>query len=69
MDLLPVVVGVAGGVLIWCALKNKNPLDVVQFALQRKDINTARPMFATPVAGAVTGGSVPLPNGPNEGGG
>jgi hypothetical protein len=65
MDLLPVVIGVAGGVLIWAALKNKNPLEVVQLALQGKDVNTAKPMFAAAVP------AVPpaLPNTPNEGGG
>jgi len=62
MDLLPVVIGVAGGVLVWAALKNKNPLEVIQLALQGKDVNTAKPMFAV--------AAVPpaLPSTPNEGG-
>ena len=66
MDLLPVVIGVAGGVLVWAALKNKNPLEVVQLALQGKDVNTAKPMFAPLPAGTTPPA---LPNTPNEGGG
>lgn len=51
MDTIPVISGIAGFVLIWSALKNKHPLDVIQFALQGKSLDGARPMFTPPPDG------------------
>jgi hypothetical protein len=70
MDLIPVVAMMAGGVLIWAALKNKNPLDVVQRALQKQPVEQARPidaLAATP-AGAATAGSATVQTPANGGG-
>jgi hypothetical protein len=70
MDLIPVIAGVAGGVLIWASLKNKNPLEVLQFALQGKPVETAKPIdaIAASPAGAETKGSVTIPSPANGGG-
>lgn len=60
MDTLPIVTGIAGFVILWGAIRNKNPLEAIQFALQGKDPNTARPLY-TPAgpAGAVPSQSLP----------
>jgi hypothetical protein len=53
MDLVAVLTGCVGGILMWCAVKNKHPLDVIQFSLQGKPLDKARPMFIAPApAGA-----------------
>lgn len=53
IEILPVVMLVAGMVLLYGAVRNKNPLQVVQLALQGKDISTAAPI-ATPGIGPFT---------------
>lgn len=60
MDLVAVLAGCVGGILVWSALKNKHPLDVIQFSLQGKPLDGARPLnaAAAPVA-------APLPSGGN----
>jgi hypothetical protein len=45
MDLVGVLAGCIGGILMWCAIKNKHPLDVIKFSLQGKPLDSARPMF------------------------
>lgn len=52
MDLIAVVSGAFGAVLMWCALKNKNPLEVIQFSLQGKDPHTARPLSTVTLPGS-----------------
>ena len=53
MDLVAVLAGCVGGILVWSALKNKHPLDVIQFSLQGKPLDGARPLNAA-AAPAVT---------------
>ena len=60
MDLVAVLAGCIGGILMWCAVKNKHPLDVVQFTLQGKSLDTARPMYAGTLPGATP---APVPGG------
>lgn len=59
MDLVAVLTGCVGGILMWSAVKNKHPLDVIKFSLQGKPLDTARPMFAgaVPTAPALPGGN------------
>lgn len=63
MDLIPVIAGVVGGVLMWSALKNKNPLEVIQLALQGQPVEKAKPLFAETPAGATALGSAPVNGG------
>lgn len=58
MDTLPIVTGIAGFVILWGAIRNKNPLEAIQFALQGKDPNTARPLYV-PVTPQPPPGAVP----------
>lgn len=82
MDLVPVLAGIGGIILMWSALKNKHPLDVIQFSLQGKPLDTARPL--SPDIGGLLGAIIPgsydpstagqgamptMPNNANEGGG
>jgi hypothetical protein len=84
MDLVPVLAGIGGFVLLWSALKNKHPMDVIQFSLQGLPLDGARPL--SPDIGGIiggivddiipgsydpsTGGQMPtVPNNPAEGGG
>lgn len=46
IELLPVVMTVAGIVLLYGAVTNRNPLDVVKLALQGKDVSAAAPISA-----------------------
>jgi uncharacterized membrane protein len=46
MDLIAVLSGISGGVLVWAALKNKNPLEAVKLALSGGDPNSAPPFTA-----------------------
>lgn len=62
MDLVAVLTGCVGAILVWSALKNKNPLDVIQFSLQGKPLDSARPLNAMAVP-PVT--APQLPNGGN----
>ena len=69
MDTLPVVVGIAGAVLIWGAIRNKNPVDAIKLVLQGQDPNSARPISNTGVtmpAGAVPSESLPGTPGPDN---
>lgn len=63
MDALPVAVGIAGFVLLWGGIRNRNPLQAIQLALQGKDPNTAAPLY-TPVT---PGGAVPSQQLPGTG--
>ena len=60
MDVLPIAIGIAGFVILYGAIRNKRPDDIIRLALQRKDIATARPL-AAPLIPARTGppGTVP----------
>lgn len=44
LETITVVMAVAGMVLLYGAVKNKNPLEVIKLALQGKDINSAPPL-------------------------
>ena len=81
MDLVGVLAGISGAVLVWCSLKNKHPIQVVQLALSGKDPNTAAPFTAvtdtapTPPGPGLTDPGQPLeeyrnydPNAPGLGG-
>lgn len=62
MDILPVVVGIGGAVLIWGAIRNKNPIEAIKLTLQGQDPNGASPISSTTVtmpAGAVPSESLP----------
>lgn len=66
MDTLPIVTGIAGFVILWGAIRNKNPLKAIQLALQGQDPNTAPPLYvAAAPAGAVP--SEELPGTPQPG--
>jgi hypothetical protein len=49
LDVLTVTLALAGVVILYGAIKNKNPLEVLKLTLQGKDINLAKPL-ATPTA-------------------
>jgi hypothetical protein len=78
MDLTGVLAGIVGGILVWAALKNKNPLAAVKLALSGGDPNSAPPFTSNtePQAGpGLTGPNGPLeeyrdydPNAPGLGG-
>lgn len=53
LDATPIVVGIAGFVILWGAVRNKNPIDVIRLVLSGKSPYTARPL--DPVAAAVAG--------------
>lgn len=44
LETITVVMAVAGMVLLYGAVKNKNPLEVIKLALQGKDVNSAAPL-------------------------
>jgi hypothetical protein len=81
MDLVPVLAGIGGIILLWSALKNKHPMDVIQFSLQGLPLDGARPL--SPDIGGLLGAIIPgsydpttagqapgtMPNNANEGGG
>lgn len=49
LDVLPVVLAIAGFILLYGAVQNKNPLEVIRLALQGKDPSSASAIFtATP---------------------
>jgi hypothetical protein len=66
LDLVAVLSGISGGVLIWCSLKNKHPIEVVKLALTGGDPNAAKPFtsFNEPAAAGPSGPGVFDPNGP-----
>lgn len=61
MDLIPVLAGCAGALLIWCALKNKHPVDTIQKALKGEGIAGARPLAVMPYGdvGSLLGDIIP----------
>lgn len=69
MDVLPIILGLGGFVILYGAVRNKRPDDIVRLALQGKDINGARPL-AAPLIPPVPAGAVPstsLPGTPQAG--
>ncbi len=58
MQTIPVVTGIAGFVLLWAGIRNKNPLKAIQLALQGQDPNTAPPLV-TGILGASLGSGAP----------
>lgn len=83
MDLVPVLAGIGGIILMYAALKNKHPLDMIQLTLQGMPLDGARPL--SPDIGGLLGAIIPgsydpttagqtpgpgaMPNNANEGGG
>ena len=56
IETLPVVMAVAGLVLLYGAIFNKNPVEVVRLALTGKDPSTAKPIATPPPpAGGILG--------------
>jgi hypothetical protein len=51
LQALPVVMALSGGILIYCSVKNKKPLDVMKLALSGKDPNTAPPISGSGTSG------------------
>lgn len=62
MDLVAVLAGISGAVLVWASLKNKNPLEAIKLALSGGDPNAAQPFTA---ATDVAAPSAPIP-GPSD---
>jgi hypothetical protein len=46
MDLVGVLAGITGAVLVWASLKNKHPIQAVQLALSGGNPNDAGPFIA-----------------------
>lgn len=44
LSTVTVVVGIAGGIVLYGAVTNRNPLDVIKLTLQGQDISKARPL-------------------------
>lgn len=63
MDLVAVLSGISGAVLVWASLKNKNPLEAVKLALSGGDPNSAPPFTAATDAPVGTGPAID-PNAP-----
>ena len=62
LETLPIVLLISGMVLIYAAVKNKNPLALVQAALSGKDIAKVPPLMASGAAsspGAIPGTQLP----------
>lgn len=65
LETLPVVMFITGMILLYGAITNRNPVDVVQLALQGKDISAAAPISTAgintdaPGPGAVDGRTLP----------
>lgn len=59
LDAVPVVIGIAGFVILWGAVRNRNPIDVIQLVLKGESPLGARPLdpVAASVAGATAEGS------------
>lgn len=66
IEVLPVIMALAGFILLYGAVKNLNPLEVVKLSLQGKDPSKASPIFVpsgdpqnlTAGPGATPGGSI-----------
>lgn len=58
MDVLPLALGIAGFVILYGAVRNLRPDDVVKLALQGKDVKGARPI-AAPLVRSTMPGTVP----------
>ena len=58
MDVLPVAIGIMGFVVLYGAVRNKRPDDIIRLALQGKPLDTARPISA-PLIPPVPAGAVP----------
>ncbi|AEA29082.1 hypothetical protein Psed_7025 (plasmid) [Pseudonocardia dioxanivorans CB1190] len=63
---MTVVMAIAGATLLYGAIKNRNPIDVIKLTLQGKDIKGAKPLSGsgdpnnlTAPPGAIPGGSLP----------
>lgn len=64
---MPVLITIAGFVILYGAVANRNPLDVIKLTLSGGDISDAAPIFIpsgdpnnlTAGPGAVPGGSIP----------
>jgi len=56
IDVLTVTLALAGVIILYGAIKNKNPLEVLKLTLQGKDINLAKPLAtANSMTQVVTG--------------
>lgn len=66
MDVIPVVTGIAGFVLLWAGIKNKHPLKAIQLALQGQDPNTAPPLVTGILGSSLLGSGIPAGAVPSE---
>lgn len=66
MEILPVVTGIAGGVLLWAGMKNKHPLKAIQLALQGQDPNAAPPLVTGVLGSGLLGNQPPAGAVPSE---
>jgi hypothetical protein len=63
MDLVGVLSGITGVLLVWASLKNKHPLEAIKLALGGGDPNTAGP-FTSVSEGTAPGQAPGGPTGP-----
>lgn len=66
LETLTVFMAVAGTVMLYGAITNRNPIDVIKLTLQGGDISQARPLSTTlsgsnPFAEVIPGTAVPSP--------
>lgn len=54
LETLPVIMAISGGVLLYSAVTNRHPADVVKLGLQNKDLSMARPISNTTPGGLFT---------------
>ena len=68
VDLVAILSGITGAVLIWCSLKNKHPVAVVKLSLTGGNPNDAPPFtsLSEPAAAPQEGPGLTGPNGPLE---
>lgn len=67
LDLVGVLAGITGAVLVWASLKNKHPIQAVQLALSGGNPNDAGPFIAatdTPAGFTGQGGGEAIPPNP-----
>jgi hypothetical protein len=60
LDTLTVFMAVAGATILYGAITNRNPIDVIKLTLQGKDIKQAR-TIANPLSGGSNSASTELP--------